>query len=72
MHLSERPQVQDQQLEWGTRPIALGFPRKRAILCPLLEPVQANKNIEGGGTSKGRELEHFRGFKPFRQTFLNF
>lgn len=44
----------------------------RGLLCPLLETLQANKNIEGGRTSKSRLLEHFKGFKDSGRNFLNF
>lgn len=66
------PRVQNQQLEMGICSIALGFLRERAAVCPLLETLQANKNIEGGRTSKSRLLEHFKGFKDSGRNFLNF
>ena len=71
MHLCATPWVQSQQLEMGI----CSFYRLRLsqgeghYVC-LLEPLQANKNIEGVRTSKSRLLEHFKGFKHSGRNFL--
>lgn len=69
MHLLATPRVQNQQLEMGICSIALGFLRERAAMCPLLESLQANKNIDGGRTRKSMLLEHFKGFKHSGRNF---
>lgn len=64
--------VQNQQLELGICPIAIGFPRERTAMCPLWGPVQPSKNIEGGRTSRGRQLKVFRRFKQSSRSFRKF